>query len=446
MPLCVTPESEVFGLADRITKRLVDGLVPGKSNVIKWDSEIKGFGVVCTPAGVKSYVLQYVIGSGRGAPKKRLTIGRHGSPWTPETARGEAKRLAGQIEAGADPLAKRQTDREMPTVAELCVRYLAEGVAHKKASTIKADKARIEHHIKPLLGKKRVDQLVSGDIERMMIAVRDGKTAAPKPKDDERPPGSLSRGGEGVAGQCVTLMGTLLAFAVRHKIRPDNPAHGIKKPKVKKFERFLSQDEISALAEALRKEEATGNPYPAAAVRLLMLTGCRRSEIINLRWDQVSFEHSILLLPDSKTGKKSVYLSAPAVALLTDLPKVKGNPHVIAGALKGAPLSGLDKIWYRIRKAARLEDVRLHDLRHSFASVGVLGGLSLPVLGALLGHRNVATTERYAHLSADPIRAANEAIGARIHSAMTSPPGLDVGMNVVALPKARARKKSNRRG
>jgi len=428
-------------VADRITKRLVDGLAPEATNVVVWDSEVKGFGVVCTPKGAKSYVLQYVVGSGRGAPKRRFTIGRHGSPWTPETARSEAKRLAGIVEAGGDPLAKRQADREVLTVSELCELYFAEGATHKKASTIKADKARVAHHIKPLLGRKRIDQLVRGDVERLMVAVTDGKTAVTVPKE-ERPAGSLARGGAGVAAQCVTLLGTLLAFAIRREMITRNVAHGVDKAKIRKIERFLSEQEIADLAEALRKEEeAAGNPYPAAAIRLLMLTGCRRSEIINLRWDQVNLEHRLLLLADSKTGKKSVYLSAPALALLDSLPKVKGNPHVIAGALKGSALSGIDKIWVRVRGAAGLDDVRLHDLRHSFASIGVLGGLSLPVLGKLLGHSKVTTTERYAHLSADPIRAANEAVGARIAAAMKSK--LETG-EVIDL-KSTPRKKPRRR-
>jgi integrase len=149
----------------------------------------------------------------------------------------------------------------------------------------------------------------------------------------------------------------------------------------------------------------------------LLLTGCRRGEILNLLWEQVDFEHRCLRLPDSKTGAKIVYLNAPALAVLESLPREE-NPHVIASNRRGSHVAGIDKVWFRIRRNAGLNDVRLHDLRHSFASVGVIGGLSLPIIGALLGHKDAATTLRYAHLSADPIRAANEMIGAKIAAAM----------------------------
>ena len=216
-------------------------------------------------------------------------------------------------------------------------------------------------------------------------------------------------------------MGTLLAFAVHRGLRKDNPAHGVKKPAIRKMERFLSETEIARLAAALEEQaNASGNPYPAAAIKLLLLTGCRRSEILGLQWQQVDFERQCLRLPDSKTGAKVVYLNAPAIAVLQGLPRVEDNPHVIVGTLQGAALVGIDKIWFSVRKRAGLDDVRLHDLRHSFASVGVIGGLSLPVIGALLGHKHAMTTARYAHLSADPIRAANEAVGAQIAAAMAN--------------------------
>jgi integrase len=274
-----------------------------------------------------------------------------------------------------------------------------------------------------LLGSKRVDAITREDITRLLRDVQSGKTAAPEPKKHERRPGSIARGGFGVAAQCVTLMGTLLAFAIERGIQKDNPAHGVKKPPVRKMERFLSEDEIARLAAALDDEAtASKNPYPAAAVKLLLLTGCRRGEILNLQWQHVDFERQCLRLPDSKTGAKVVYLNAPAATLLLELQRLPENPYVIVGALKGAPLVGIDKIWYSVRKRAGLGGIRLHDLRHSFASVGAIGGLSLPIIGALLGHKHAMTTARYAHLSADPVRAANEAIGSRIASAMVGQP------------------------
>lgn len=305
------------------------------------------------------------------------------------------------------------------TVAELSDLYLAEGATHKKPSTLKADRARLTHHIKPLLGQKLVEKIARADIERMMIDVRTGSTASSLPKDSKRRPGSLPTGGTGVAAQCVALVSTLFTFAVTRGLRSNNPAKGVKKPPVRKMERFLSEQEFARLATALAAElSISNNPYPSAAIKLLLLTGCRRSEILNLLWKEVDFEHQCLRLPDSKTGAKIIYLNAPALAILGSLPKDTGNPNVFAGNRRDSRVVGIDKVWVRIRKNAGLEDVRLHDLRHSFASVGALGGLSLPVIGALLGHKHAATTSRYAHLSADPIRAANEMIGARIAAAM----------------------------
>jgi integrase len=409
----------------KITKRTVDALQPGAdgAEAMLWDSELRGFGCRARGGGAsivtKTYLLQYRAGRGRGAPLRKLTIGRHGSPWTAETARTEAKRLLGMVAQGDDPAEARQEERNALTVAALCDLYLAEGASHKKPSTLKADRGRIDHHIKPLLGSKRVDAIMRADIERLLIDVKAGKTAAAEPTRAERKPGSLAQGGAGVAAQCVTLMGTMLAFAVNRGLRPDNPAHGIKKPAVRKLQRFLSDQEFARLAAALAAEEAaSGNPFPAAIIRLLILTGCRRSEIVNLRWEHVSIDHGCLLLPDSKTGRKTVYLNAPALAVLAGLPRPVGNPYVLAGDRDGQPYAGIDKVWYRVRAAAELPDVRLHDLRHSFASIGARAGLGLPVIGALLGHKHASTTQGYAHLSADPVRAANEAIGARIVRAM----------------------------
>ncbi len=199
----------------------------------------------------------------------------------------------------------------------------------------------------------------------------------------------------------------------------DNPAVGVKKAQVRKVERFLSETEIARLAEALDADALrSGNPYPSAAIKLLLLTGCRKGEIVNLGWDHIDIERECLRLPDSKTGAKVVYLNAPARALIHELPRMAYSPRVIPAMRGNSAGPAIDKVWSRVRRVAALTDVRLHDLRHSFASVGVAGGLSLPIIGALLGHKHTATTARYAHLSADPLLAANDAVGARIAAAM----------------------------
>jgi integrase len=323
-----------------------------------------------------------------------FTIGRHGSPWTPDMARKEAMRLLGSVANGVDPAQNRAEDRKALSVSELCDVYLAEGASHKKPSTLKADRARIAHHIKPILGSKRVDQVGRGDVERLMVDVQDGRTAKSTPRGP-RQPGSVLRGGKGVASQCVALVSTVLNFAVARGLRPDNPARGIKKPPTRKVERFLSSDEIASLATTIEAEkQRTSNPYPGAAIKLLLLTGARRNEIMQVQWRHVDFERHCLRLPDSKTGPKVIYLSPPALDILSNLPRLSCNPFVIPGMRDGCALIGIDKVWFRVRRAAGLDDVRLHDLRHSFASIGAGGGLSLPVIGALLGHKHAATTAR----------------------------------------------------
>lgn len=402
---------------DRITKRVVDAAAPRQKTYLIRDSNLKGFVVVITPYGGKSYALDYRAGRGRRARKRQFTIGKHRSPWTPETARNKAFELLGDIAKGIDPAERRNADQDALTLSELCDLYFAEGAAHKKRLTVKADRGRVTHHLKPLLGRMRVDAISRADVERLLVDVAKGRTAVQTAK---RRSGGVTRGGTGVAAQCVTLLGTLLAFAVRRGYRNDNPAHGIKKPPVRKLERFLSDTELARLATALDAESNDGNPYAAATIKLLLFTGCRKGEILGLLWQHVDFENACLRLPDSKTGAKIVYLNAPALAVLQKLPRRLDNPHVIIGARKGLPLVGIDKAWSRVQRRADLRGVRLHDLRHSFASVGARGGLNLPVIGALLGHKHTSTTARYAHLSADPIRAANEVIGARIEAAMTA--------------------------
>ena len=165
---------------------------------------------------------------------------------------------------------------------------------------------------------------------------------------------------------------------------------------------------VAVLSDA----EKTGgeNPFVIAAIRLLLFTGARLGEILTLRWEYVDLDRELINLPDSKTGRKLIYLNSLAMDVLTDLPRVEGNPFVIVGNKAGAHLVNIRKPWYRSREAAGIDDVRIHDLRHSFASIAVSGGLTLPLIGKLLGHRKSATTERYAHLADDPIRAANEEI------------------------------------
>ena len=291
----------------KLTKSKIDALNPAAVRFEAWDTGISGFGLRVQPSGERVYILKY-----RFAGRQRfVTIGRHGSPWTPDGARAEAKRLLGEVARGVDPAEKRSADRKAITFGELCNVYLAEGVAHKKASTVRVDRGRIELHLKPLLGAKRADAVTRADVEKLLNDVKRGRSAAQKPQ--RRPPGSIAKGGAGVAAQCVALASTVLQFAVDRRIRSDNPARGIKKPAVRKMQRFLSEAEFARLANSLNEEErVSGNPFVAAAIRVLALTGCRRGEIEELRWRNVDFERGLLLLDDSQDAREGGLLEPPS--------------------------------------------------------------------------------------------------------------------------------------
>ena len=218
----------------------------------------------------------------------------------------------------------------------------------------------------------------------------------------------------------------MLNLAESWGIRPDgsNPCRHVERYREKRRERFLGNDELARLGQVLSDAEAndTEPPSAIAAVRLLILTGCRLQEVLGLRWDQVDFERRQIRFEESKTGQKTIALGAAALELLCGLPRLEGNPYVIPGKKDGAHFVGMPKVWQRIRKQAGLENVRLHDLRHSFASVGAGAGLSLPIIGKLLGHTQAATTQRYAHLAADPVRQAADRISGEIAAALEGNP------------------------
>jgi len=224
------------------------------------------------------------------------------------------------------------------------------------------------------------------------------------------------------ANRTLALLSKFFDWAEKRGLRPDgsNPCRHIEKYREGRRERFLSQAELARLGDTLREAEQVKScsPWVIAAVRLLTLTGARLNEILSLQWEHVSEEHECLMLPDSKTGRKAIHLNAPALALLQSIPRLEGNPFVICGERAGRHLVNIEKPWRRIRKAAKLDDVRLHDLRHSFASVAASGGQSLVVIGKMLGHSQPATTARYAHLADDPVKAASDAVGRHIAAAM----------------------------
>jgi integrase len=416
----------------KLMKTTCDAVRTTGARCAVWDSELKGFGLRVSAQGVKTFVVRYRVGGGRTGVERMHTIGRYG-PLTAEKARGLAKLALADVAAGGDPQGGRAAARAEMTVSELCDLYLSDGCATKKPLTLYSDKGRIERHIKPLIGRKRVSHLDRADVENLLADIAAGKTATVE-KTVKRGKAVVT-GGQGVATRTVALLSSIMTFAVGHKLRADNPVTGVKKFKQRKSERFLSPAEIGRLGAALAAMEAEGaHPYGLAIIRLLALTGARREEIAGLKWSEVDFDRGALRLEDSKTGQKVLALSPGAAAILGNVTQVAGSPYVFpagkvrakgdkAGERTGGDLGsgsyqGVAKVWNAARKVAKLEDVRLHDLRHTFASFGAGGGFGLPVIGALLGHRNSATTARYAHLADDPLRKANDWIGGEIGAAL----------------------------
>jgi integrase len=435
----------------KITQRVVNAAQRGGTDQFLWDGDwdgaVKGFGLKITPAGRKVYVLQYRMG-GRGTKAKRYTIGNHGD-YTPDQARSIAEKLRGDIRNNIDPgAAKRKSladQRAAITVKQLCDQYL-KNPPPKKASTLAVDKGRIARHIVPLLGSKPIREVTPGDVRRFMTSVATGETRADiKTGKYGR---AIVEGGKGTATRTVGLLGGIFSYAIGEGYLQTNPVRGIKRYPDRKAERFLSTVELKVLGDVLSKAESDWGAYEAnltawlaggscgprpkapkeaasptavAAIRLLLFTGCRKSEILGLKWAHVDFQRGSLRFADSKTGAKLIPLGAPALVLLSGLTRMEGNPYVLPGAKLGEHLVGLSKIWERIRKAANLTDVRLHDLRHSFASAGAAAGDSLLMIGKLLGHRDTKTTARYAHLSDDPLRAAADRISSTVADAMTQP-------------------------
>ena len=421
----------------RINKTIVDSAKPDAADYFLWDKDLKGFGLKVSKGGRKAYVCQYRTAGGRSGDARRLTIGAHGSPWTVDTARSEAKKILGRAANGEDPALEKQDLKKRLSVAELCDQYLKHGCATKKASTLTTDRGRIERHIKPLIGRKKVQDVTRADIKKFLQDIAHGKTAADI-KTGKRGR-AIVRGGEGTATRTVGLLGGIFAYAVDCGMIDMSPVLGVKRFADKRGNRYLSQQELVTLGEAIRRAESEGeNPSALAVLKLLVFTGARKGEIERLTWPEVDFVAGYLKLADSKTGQKAIPLNAGALQVLHDLARIEGNDHVFPAYRGDGYYEGTPKVWERIRSKAGIQDVRLHDLRHSFASIAVSGGASLPIIGALLGHAHSATTQRYAHLSDDPLRAASEAVGSQIAAALAVAPGKNVvELRQIQAPKQR---------
>lgn len=376
----------------KITKRTVDGLKPKETDYFVWDDTLPGFGVRVMTTGRKTYIIQYRDTAGR---TRRKRLGRHGTI-TPDEARTDARNMLSDAARGGNPAEETRRYKSSPTVSELCERFMSEYVpARCKQSTEKEYRRNVDLFIIPALGRMKVPDVTRSHVSELHHAHRD------KPYQANRTLGVLS---------------VMFNQAEVWGLREDgtNPCLHVRKYEEKKRERYLSSEELGRLGDTLRELELSGIESQAAinALRLLILTGCRLGEIQTLKWEYV--RGNIIYLPDSKTGAKRVYLGKGALEVLAGIEQIDGNPYVITGIKPGSHLTDMQKPWRRIRKEAGLEDVRIHDLRHTFASSAVGLGESLPMIGKLLGHTQQQTTQRYAHLADDPMQAAADRVSGEL--------------------------------
>ena len=379
-PVKASRSNAVANRIPRITKRSVDAIKAGGTDTVYWDGELTGFGLRVRRSGRKSYVVQTRI----AGKLCWFTIGPHG-PLNPDQARARALDILACAKKGIDPRDADARREAEPSMADLGRRFLEEYVpVHCKPSTREEYRRSVRLFVDPVIGELRVPEVQRKDIAALHHGLRD------KPYQANRTLGVLSK---------------MFSLAEVWGWRPDgsNPCRHVKRYKEHKRERFLSPEETERLGQVLREAEEE-MPSAVAAFRLLLLTGCRMSEIRNLRWEYV--KNDCIELPDAKTGGRVVPLGPEARAVLSAIPRDEDNPWVIADRLPGSHLTDLQRPWRRIRKQAGLEGVRIHDLRHSFASRALALGESLTMIGKLLGHTQVQTTARYAHLARDSIQTA----------------------------------------
>ena len=407
----------------RLTKRTVDAATPQSERYIVWDSELKGFGLRVEPSGAKTFLVRYrPRGAGRTGAKRFMKVGRYGT-LTSDEARNRAKAILGAVAAGGDPAGEQNKARKAITMAALAERYLDEEVTPKlKPGTAKLYSHYLLDLAIPEIGRLKADAITRSEISKLHLKI--GRT---------RPV---------AANRVLATLSALFGYGVKQSILPEgfNPARGIDKFREAARERFLTLAELEQLGAAINEAETTGvpwrvdnekptakhipkaeritrvSPFAGAAIRLLLFTGCRLREILDLRWSDVDLERGMLNLLDSKTGRKSVILNAPALTVIATLPRI--GDYLIHGERPDKPRSDLKRPWAILCRRAGLKRVRIHDLRHSFASVGVSAGHGLPIVGKLLGHSDASSTARYAHFDADPVRRASNSIAASIAAAM----------------------------
>jgi integrase len=382
----------------KLTRSFINAVTPTKRVAFIWDSSLTGFGLKVTTAGNKTFVYQYRTTSGRS---RRLKIGNYPA-LTPENARQIATNYAALVSQGDDPAEARSQSRTAERFKDFAARYIKEHAEiRKKPSSVREDRRILDKIILPAIGARKLIEISRKDVQALHRKLSDTPYQA---------------------NRVLALLKTMFNLAELWDIRPahTNPCHGIALYREARRQRFLSVKEVTSLGQALNDLERDKiiSLQSAEIIRMLLLTGARKREIMNLKWEEVDFERLRLNLKDSKTGPKTIHLTATAAKRLDSLPRIDGNPYVFVGQKEGQPLVEIKRPWRKVLERAELQDLRIHDLRHSYAAFGASGGYSLPIIGALLGHAQPQTTARYAHLADDPIRAANEDISNQIEGAL----------------------------
>jgi len=380
-------------MPELLTDRVVKALPPAsRANQITYDTDLKGFGVRVTAAGAKAFIVNYRV-DGR---ERRITIGSY-PDWSAAAARKEAITIKRCVDRGEDPMAERHEDRATPKVAYLAKRYLSEHASRKVPRAQADDKSMIEKLVLPAIGQTKVDAVSHDDIDQLHRSV-----SATRPIR---------------ANRMVQLLSKMFNLAIRWGYRPDNPVKGVRKNPEDKRTRYLTNAEILRLNQALEDHPSRQS---ANIIRMLLLTGSRRGEVMNAEWDQFDLDAGIWVKPSAHTKQKRehrVPLSKPTIDLLNSIRDDAPSPlsrYIFPSATRDQPQKDIKKFWEGICKTAELRDLRIHDLRHTYASILASSGLSLPVIGALLGHTQPNTTARYSHLFDDPLREATERVGAVI--------------------------------
>jgi integrase len=418
----------------KLTKRFVDALKPVTRDTLYRDSELKGFALRVKPPGPKAppgahgartWIVQYRNKAGR---TRKLMLAKVGE-LTPDEARDLAADRLGEVRKGQDPSANRHASRKDLTVAEAVEIYLKEGPAdkpRKKASSWDIDASNLRRHAVPLLGRRLVKSLTRTDIQKLQRDVTTGKTKATGKGVRKR--GRLRvTGGAGTAWRATVVVAAMLSWLVKRGLLEENPAEGVELNKLPKRERFLTSAELARLGDAMQEADKEGvNPVGLNIIRVLLLSGARKTEIASAKGAYLDVEHSALRQPDSKTDEKVIPLGAAALAILTNLAPEDPEAWIFPASRGDGHFKGVSRIWKGVatkaglkvgRDAGRL-GVRVHDLRHTYASVTAAGGDSLFILGKILGHRKTSTTEKYAHLHLDPIRAVADRTASKIAGAL----------------------------